>query len=317
VCLLTAASPAGRAGGAAAFAAPAVARREHTGQSGRAGGRLRCLVLAVAVQGRPQVPRVGTVGAYPPVLGQAADQLHQFLDGPAGGGGPYGLLAAVRFQGGAVQQFHQPGHVLHRAALRRCPDRLVRAVRVARGPRQQADQPGDVLHGTVHADRAERVDRGLRVLGGPLQHRDEVDDLLQRPVGHGGAHQVADGVAVLAHRPVVGGGVLVEGLWGQAIVVGEEVFRERVLGEGLLEGIDGFLARGVPGKGLRDGLVRSEVGLPVGRFLGSGRAGGRGVRGRCRVGSHARRTHRVRAGGRGRLPGGQVHGGYGVLGRTG
>ncbi len=216
------------------------------------------------------------------VLGEPADQFDQFLDGPAGGRGPHGLLPAVRFQRRAVQQRHQPGHVLHGTALRGGADRLVRAVRRARRPGQQADQPGDVLDGAVHTDRAQRVDGGLRVLRRPLQHRDQVDDLLQRPVGDGGAHQVADGITVRRRRRLVGvgGGVRAgRGLVGVGIEFGEVVVEVDVPQVAVRLGRRTF---GVPGVG---------TGAPAGR---------------------SRRT-----GGRGRLPGGNVQGGYGVLGRAG
>ncbi|GGY94588.1 hypothetical protein GCM10010385_50790 [Streptomyces geysiriensis] len=249
------ASPAARPEAAAAVTAPSVARRGRVGRFAPAGGGHRSVVLGAALQGRAQTPGVGPVRPHPAVLGEATDQLHQFLDGPAGRGGPDGLLTAVRLQRRAVQQFHQPGHVLHRAALGRGPDRLVRAVRVARGPGQQADQPGDVLHRAVHADGTERVDRGLCVLGGPLQHRDEVDDLLQRPVGHGRAHQVPDGVAVLARRLVPDAAVLVVGVGiGGEGLVGEGVLHERVLFERVLGGVvlrGGF--RVLLGRGWADG----------------------------------------------------------------
>jgi hypothetical protein len=96
-------------------------------------------------------------------LGQAADQLDEFLDGPAGRG-PYRLLGAVRLQRCLVQQVHQPRDVLHGPAFGCRADRLVGAVGIARRPGQQGHQTRHVLHGPVHADRPQGVDGGLRVL---------------------------------------------------------------------------------------------------------------------------------------------------------
>ncbi|CAM5468708.1 hypothetical protein SHIRM173S_04820 [Streptomyces hirsutus] len=97
--------------------------------------------------------------------GQTVYQLDQFLDGAAGGGGPQCLLTAVGCQLLAVQQRHQPGHVLHRAVRRSGPDRLVRTVGVAGRPGQQGDQTGHVLHGAAHPDDAQNVDHGPSVFG--------------------------------------------------------------------------------------------------------------------------------------------------------